>query len=70
MNETITYGQWDLAVVRAFKAEMRRAGRAISRGSITLVCRSYIVETRPDTETLLVKEGWRLAIKEAANASL
>jgi len=66
VKEIITYKQWDIAVGRAFNAEIRRAGIASSRGTISAKCHQYVIEVMDDRQCLLVREGWRLAIKKAA----
>jgi len=67
-TEIISDRQWDQMVGRAFKSAVRRDGIAHSRATITNLCHSYIVEVRPVEKTMIVKKGWREALKAAAVA--
>lgn len=63
--EVITEKQWDSAVSRAFRAEIKTAGRAMSNATISNNAgRTHIIEVR--SGTLVVRDGWRDAIKAAA----
>ena len=68
ITEIVSGRQWDQMVGRAFKSAVRRNGIAHSRATITNLCHSYIVEVRPDEKTMIVKKGWREALKTAAVA--
>ena len=67
-TEIISDRQWDHMVGRAFKSAVRRDGIAHSRATITNLCHNCIVEVRPDEKTMIVRKGWREALKAAAVA--
>jgi len=67
-TELITYRQWDQMIGRAFKAQVRAHGIAHSRATISNKCNSFVVEIRDDDKTMIVKKGWREALKAAAVA--
>ena len=67
--EIITYQQWDAAVSRAVNAQMKVNHRAMTHSSVCNRTHRYIVEIRDGERTMIVKAGWRQAIKLAAIAT-
>ena len=70
-TETITYRQFDSAVKRAEKAELKRSGRSLSAVTIgaqhTLMrFGAKIVGCFPERRTMTLGGDWRSAVKLAA----
>ncbi len=66
IGSIITEQQWDNAVSRAERSELKKFGQARSRASISnLVGPKFVIEVRANT--LCVRDGWRDAIKRTAH---
>ena len=63
----ITYDQWSRAAKRAEKKNLKEKGESLSWVSISSKCNNYILEVQPDRRVIImiVKEGWREALKKA-----
>lgn len=64
MNEVVSFRRWDAYKRRCENAELRRAGRCRSVGDF---CSPFVVEVRSDLRDMVVRPGWKEAMKVAAN---
>jgi hypothetical protein len=65
--EFVTYRQWDSYKTRCENAEMKRNGTSRMLGGPLF--NEWIIEHRPYEKRMLVKQGWREAMKHAAVAT-
>jgi hypothetical protein len=64
LTEMVTERQWDDAIHRAVRANLKERGTSPSEATISnRMGPAWIVEVRSGEKTMLVKEGWRQAIK-------
>lgn len=67
-HEEISYKQWDSCAKRAQNAELKKSGRATSFASISNLvgAQKFILEIISDRKRMIVRKGWREAMKQAA----
>ena len=64
LTEMITFQQWDGAIHRAVRANLKERGTSPSPATISnQLGHTWTVEIRSGEKTMLVKVGWRQAIK-------
>jgi len=66
-NRFVSDRQWDSYARRCERNELKEHGTARAAVTISNVCGRYIIEERPDHKLVLVREGWREAMRHAAN---
>lgn len=64
-TEMITGRQWDSYARRIERRNLKTDGVSLSAGSIKMRVRGYIVDIRLGEQTMLVRKGWRAAMREA-----
>lgn len=64
-TETISFRQWDNYAKRIETANLKACGASLTYLSISIRARKYIVEERSDNKTMIVRKGWREAMKQA-----
>lgn len=64
-TETISFRQWDNYAKRIETANIKSCGTSLTYLSISSRAQKYIVEERPDNQTMVVRKGWREAMKQA-----
>jgi TFIIF-interacting CTD phosphatase-like protein len=63
-TEYVTYKQFDSMAKRIEKKNLKQYGRSLSFSGIARRAYSYIVELQDDHKCMIVKEGWREAMKK------
>lgn len=63
-TEFVTYQQWDARAAYIFRSNIKKYGESLSRTGIAWRASGYIVEIRPDQRMMIVKTGWREAMKQ------
>ena len=64
LTEMITFQQWDGAIHRAVRANLKERSTSPSPATISnQLGHTWIIEERSDERTMLVKKGWRQAVK-------
>ena len=68
MNEIefVTYKQFDSCAYRLEKHNLKRYNQSLTAGSIARHGNPYIIEIQPDRKGMLIRLGWREAMKRAA----
>jgi hypothetical protein len=61
-TECITHAQWYGYARRIEKANLRRAGRSLTFSCIAAQANRFIIELY-DKDTMIVRKGWRDAMK-------
>jgi ribosome modulation factor len=64
VSEVITYRQFDNALKRIERDNMKRFRMSSSFASMSNRCHDIIQEIRSDEETLVVVNGWRQKLKD------
>lgn len=62
-TEGVTNRQWDAYARRIENANMKAEGHSLTASSIARRANSFVVDIRSDTNTMIVKKGWREAMK-------
>lgn len=65
-TEFVTDHQWDGLARRLEKKNLKEHGESLTMGSIARHANRFIVDVRPDQKGMIVKIGWRQAMKAAA----
>lgn len=65
MTEVIKGKQWDSYARRIERRNLKANGSSLSAASITMRARGYIVDIRNDEGTMVVRKGWREAMRLA-----
>ena len=63
-TEVITYRRWDSYAKRIERKKLKERGKSLTFTGIERRANDYIVEVRPDEKTMVVKKGWREAMKK------
>jgi hypothetical protein len=66
LREMVTYAQWDGLAARLERRNLRRYGKSLTRGSISAAVDGFVLEVREDEKVLVVRKGWRAAMRAAA----
>ncbi|MHC4621721.1 MAG: hypothetical protein ACYTEQ_28605 [Planctomycetota bacterium] len=62
-TELVTYKQWDDQAKRIERHNLRRSGESLTFTAIERRASKYILEIRDDQKTMVVKKGWRAAMR-------
>lgn len=65
--EFVTNRQWDGLSIRLEKKNLREKGKSLSATSIARAANSFIVEIQSDRDGMLVRPGWREAMRQQAS---
>jgi len=63
-NEIISYGQFDSALKRIEKANLKKHRESLSFGSMSNHCHGIIIEIQTDKKCMIVKKDWRAILKK------
>lgn len=64
ITEYVTYQQWDRQASAVMRANFKRCGSSLSSSGIEHRAHSFIIEIREDQKEMIVKKGWRDAMKD------
>lgn len=70
IREAITYRQWDNYAKWLEKQNLKTKGRSLSFSSIAMGANNFIIEIQSDLKMIIVRRGWREAMKAKANKPL
>lgn len=63
-TEFVTDRQWDSYATRIEQSNLKQLGRSVTRSGIARRAQSFIVEIQPDRRGMIVKKGWRKAMRK------
>jgi len=64
-TEWVSCKQWENYAKRIERKNLREKGTSLTFSSIERRAYPYVVEVRPDQKVMLVKVGWREAMRNA-----
>lgn len=65
-TEFVTDAQWDSYAHRVMSANLKRDGHSLSPSGIARRANTFIVDIQSDRKGMIVKKGWREAMKQAS----
>jgi hypothetical protein len=66
-TEFVTDRQWDGLAKRLQNRNLKAHGKSLSATSISNAANKYIIEIQSDRSGMVVKVGWRDAMRQAAS---
>lgn len=62
-TEFVTNRQWDGLASRIERSNLKKTGKSLSRTGIARRAQSFIVDIQPDKNGMIVRRGWRDAMR-------